>query len=115
MPKTRLVLTVAFVVVLVLMAIVPEAAFAAPLDGPYAPPGNGASHYGYSSYGHNYYPMNMNHKGSACWYKVRWGDTLNKIAWRYGTSTHYLAWLNHLWNPDRIYAGQWLRVPCVVS
>jgi LysM repeat protein len=43
---------------------------------------------------------------------VRRGDTLAKIAWRYRTSVSFLARLNGLRNPNLIYAGQWLRVPC---
>lgn len=50
--------------------------------------------------------------GGGCWYQVRWGQTLAGIAGRYGTSAWYLASLNGLRNINRIYAGQWLRVPC---
>jgi LysM repeat protein len=50
--------------------------------------------------------------GGACSYHVRRGDTLANIAWRYGTSVSALARLNGLRNPNLIYAGQWLRVPC---
>ena len=117
--KSRLVLIVAFVVVLVLMAVVPAAA--APLDtgsGPYHPAKSyGHNAYGKMSYGATYGESSYGHQKSnygqgACWYKVHWGDTLNKIAWHYGTSSHHLAWLNHLHNPDWIYAGEWLKVPC---
>lgn len=47
-----------------------------------------------------------------CIYRVRAGDTLSGIAVRYGTSTAWLASVNHISNPNRIYAGSWLRVPC---
>jgi putative chitinase len=43
---------------------------------------------------------------------VRWGETLSHIAWRYGTTAHHLAVLNGIANPNRIYAGQRLAVPC---
>ena len=44
-------------------------------------------------------------------YQVRWGDTLYSIARRYGWSVSYLASVNHLWNPNQIYAGQILLIP----
>jgi LysM repeat protein len=50
--------------------------------------------------------------GPCCTYRVKCGDTLSGIAARYHTNTAYLASLNHIANPNRIYAGQWLRVPC---
>jgi nucleoid-associated protein YgaU len=139
MRNTKLVLTVAFVLVLVLMAIVPDAALAAPMDWPHAPTAYGTMYGGYASYGqpsygqpsygstyggnnsygqsynngyNNYSSKGMSYNGSACWYHVHWGDTLHRIAARYGTSTSYMAWLNHISNPDWIYAGQWLKVPC---
>ncbi len=50
--------------------------------------------------------------GSMCTYRVVYGDTLSKIARRYGTDVWYLTKLNHLRNPNCIWAGQWLMVPC---
>ena len=47
-----------------------------------------------------------------CWYRVQRGDNLFRIALRYGVSYWYLAHLNGLWNPNWIYAGMILRVPC---
>src|SRR5512133_3043415 len=72
MAKTRLVLSVAFVVVLVLLVAAPGVALAAPLDSPQAA----------ASYRPQASPSNW----AACWYRVRWGDTLTRIAFRYGTS-----------------------------
>ncbi|HEY6040864.1 MAG TPA: LysM peptidoglycan-binding domain-containing protein [Anaerolineae bacterium] len=46
-----------------------------------------------------------------CVYRVHWGDTLSSIAWRFHTSVGALASFNHIWNPNRIFAGQLLRVP----
>jgi LysM repeat protein len=50
--------------------------------------------------------------GSGCgqFYTVRYGDTLYRIAVRFGTSTWALARLNGITNPDRIWAGQTLCV-----
>jgi LysM repeat protein len=45
------------------------------------------------------------------WYVVRCGDTLANIGWRYGWSASYLAQVNHVWNPNVIYAGQRLWIP----
>jgi LysM repeat protein len=43
---------------------------------------------------------------------VRWGETLTSIARRYGTTVWTLAQINNLPNPNVIYAGQRLRLPC---
>lgn len=43
---------------------------------------------------------------------VRYGETLTSIARRYGTTVWTLASMNNLPNPNVIYAGQRLRVPC---
>lgn len=48
-----------------------------------------------------------------CYYTVRWGDHLFRIALRYGISWTVLAQANGLHNGNYIYAGQVLRVPCV--
>jgi len=47
-----------------------------------------------------------------CNYTVRPGDTLTRIAIRFGTTVWYLASINGLSNPNRIYVGQHLFVPC---
>lgn len=44
------------------------------------------------------------------WYTVRKGDTLNKIGIKFGVSWKYLAQINHLSNPNKIYTGQVLCV-----
>ncbi len=46
----------------------------------------------------------------AVYYTVRWGDTLSGIASRYGTTYQKLAQMNGIANPNRIYAGQRIRV-----
>jgi LysM repeat protein len=45
------------------------------------------------------------------YYTVRCGDTLGNIAARYGWTATYLAQVNGIPNPDRIYAGQVLWIP----
>lgn len=46
-----------------------------------------------------------------CTYRVRWGDTLSGIAWQFHTSVTALAYVNNIWDPNYIYAGQLLRLP----
>jgi peptidoglycan-N-acetylglucosamine deacetylase len=50
--------------------------------------------------------------GSGCgqFYTVRWGDTLYRIAVRYGTTTYALMKLNGITDPNKITAGQTLCV-----
>jgi putative chitinase len=45
-------------------------------------------------------------------YTVRSGDTLSGIAYRLGISQHALVQANNIVNPNRIYAGQRLALPC---
>lgn len=49
---------------------------------------------------------------SNCTYTVRRGDNLSRIAVRYGTTYRELAALNRLSNPNVIFAGMKLSVPC---
>ena len=44
-------------------------------------------------------------------YRIQPGDTLGGIAARYGTTVPALAQLNGITNPNRIYAGQVIRIP----
>lgn len=44
-------------------------------------------------------------------YRIRFGDTLTGIAGRYKTTVEELVRLNGIRNPDRIYAGQIIKVP----
>ncbi len=46
------------------------------------------------------------------YYTVRWGDTLSSIAARYGTTVQALMWANNILNPNYVYAGMILYVPC---
>ena len=47
---------------------------------------------------------------SAVYYTVKKGDTLSKIAKKYGTTYQKLAQMNGIKNPNIIYAGQKIRV-----
>lgn len=42
---------------------------------------------------------------------VRLGETLSSIGRLYGVSPWAIASANHLSNPNKIYAGQWLYIP----
>lgn len=43
-------------------------------------------------------------------YTVHYGDTLSAIAGRFGTTVRRLVQINHIGNPNHIYAGQVLHV-----
>jgi LysM repeat protein len=105
---SRLWLNVVLVVFVVLLAAAPGAALAAPVASSTA--SAPASVVAASAAISNDAPSFG--AGPACEYRVRWGDTLANIAWRYHTSATYLARLNDLRNRNHIYAGQWLDVPC---
>ena len=47
-----------------------------------------------------------------CVYIVRPGDTVSGIAYRHGVSISSIVYANHIANPNRIYAGQRLVIPC---
>ena len=51
--------------------------------------------------------------GICSYYLVRPGDYLNSIAARYATTWQAIAQVNHLYNPNWIYAGMRLAIPCV--
>lgn len=44
-------------------------------------------------------------------YTVKWGDTLESIAYQFGTTVEELVRINNLANPNFIYVGQVLKVP----
>lgn len=54
----------------------------------------------------------VNAGGEFCTVKVQRGEALYMIAARFHTTTAFLAQLNNLYNPNYIYAGMVLRVPC---
>lgn len=45
-----------------------------------------------------------------CWYRIRYGDTLYGIAWKFGVTTWQLQQWNNIPNPNYIYAGMTIRV-----
>jgi LysM repeat protein len=49
------------------------------------------------------------------WYTVKSGDTLYKIGLKFGVSWTYLAKINHISNPSKIYTGQTLCVSTTSS
>jgi LysM repeat protein len=88
--KSRMLLMIIALVVLASLVVVP-AASGSPLPGK-----NGEDH-----------------EGKYCSYRVKWGDTLSRIADRYDTSVWHLKELNRrVHNPNCIYAGEWITVPC---
>jgi len=44
-------------------------------------------------------------------YVIKWGDTLYAIAKKYGTTVSALAFENKVKNPNKIYAGDTLKIP----
>jgi LysM repeat protein len=46
------------------------------------------------------------------YYTVQWGDTLSSIAARYGTTVQAIMYANNIANPNYIYAGMILYIPC---
>jgi len=49
---------------------------------------------------------------AGCVYTVRYGDTISGIAYKYGVSISAIMRANRIINPNRIYAGQRLVIPC---
>ncbi|TAH52166.1 MAG: LysM peptidoglycan-binding domain-containing protein [Chloroflexota bacterium] len=47
---------------------------------------------------------------TSCWYRIRYGDTLYSIAWRFGVTTWQLQQWNNIQNPNLIYAGMVIKV-----
>jgi LysM repeat protein len=48
---------------------------------------------------------------SALTYQVQWGDTLTRIAARFGVTVGSIVQANNISNPNLIYAGQTLEIP----
>lgn len=49
---------------------------------------------------------------NGCAYRVQRGDNLFRIGVRYGVTYQYLAQINGIYNPNYVYAGQTISVPC---
>ena len=54
--------------------------------------------------------VNGSYGSSATYYTIKSGDTLSGIAAKYGTTYQKLAQMNGIANPNKIYAGQKIRV-----
>ena len=75
--------------------------------------------YGYADYPSIIRKAGLNHlsarpprpSGDYITYVIRPGDTLSGIAARFGTTVSELQKLNHIANPDQIYAGDTIRIP----
>ncbi len=50
--------------------------------------------------------------GFGTWYYVHWGDTLSGISMKFGVPMRLIMAANGIWNPNCIYAGTWLWIPC---
>lgn len=61
-----------------------------------------------SSYASPVDPPSAGHGGT---YTIQWGDTLSALAQRFGTDVQTLARLNHIADPNLIYAGATLVLP----
>ena len=78
------------------------------------PPQNNPNNWGNWNKGPQNNPNNWGNWNNGCGgstYTVRHGDTLSSIARRFGLSYQELVRANGLRNPNRIYAGQTLRIP----
>ena len=58
--------------------------------------------------GHPDHPSDPGDHGNG--YTVHYGDTLSAIAARFGTTVRRLVQVNHIANPNHIYAGQVLHI-----
>jgi len=54
-------------------------------------------------------------QGNSTIHIVQRGETLNRIALRYGTTVQAIATANNIANVNRIYAGQRLTIPAPVA
>ena len=54
--------------------------------------------------------MSANKASKAVYYTIKRGDTLSGIASKYGTTYQHLAQINGIANPNKIRAGQRIRV-----
>ena len=89
----RMLVIVFSVVVVSLLVVTPALAAPAPVQVSVSPPAWGAARY----------------------HVVRAGETLFSIGRRYGVSPWAIASANHLYDANRIYAGQCLYIPAVYN
>jgi nucleoid-associated protein YgaU len=105
------------VVVALSVAMLPTAAFAS--GGNYGRQGRaydpGPRQHNQKQYHKNQHNQKHNNKQyNRCdvTYRVKKGDSLSEIAQWYGVSVHQLAKANGIKNPNRIYKGQVICIPC---
>jgi membrane-bound lytic murein transglycosylase D len=55
--------------------------------------------------------VSSSNRGGAFWYTVRKGDTVLRIATKFGTTIAQILSFNALDNPNRIHVGQKIRIP----
>lgn len=98
-----------FAVVALSAALFPTAAFASS----YGPQGRYGNHGPRQQQNYHRPAQNQNWKSNCTdTYRVKRGDTLSKIAQRYGVTVNQLVKLNGIKNANRIYAGQVICIPC---
>ena len=114
MKKARLWVPVSVIAAVVLLLMAPAGALAAPNN-------HGGGHGGWNGGWHGDQNGGWDDHQNGGWdddqdcdftYIVKCGDTLGNIASRFGVNSTYMAQVNGLWNPNRIYAGQALWIPC---
>ena len=54
--------------------------------------------------------IKINTTTNSVYYLIKYGDTLTSIAARYGTTVNELVRINHIANPDLIYAGETIKI-----
>jgi len=63
------------------------------------------------SYYKPFYPQPTYGNKYGCYYWVKYGDTMQSIAWHYGGNAYEIAHANGIYNQNWIYAGQRLLIP----
>jgi hypothetical protein len=112
MKKLRVLVPVALIVTLLLLLMAPAAAFAAGSERGHGPQGwHDGGQRGHQDGWNDGRQGGKQHGCDGFTYTVRCGDTLGNIAWRFGVNSTYLAQVNGIHNPNRIYAGQALWIP----
>jgi spore germination protein YaaH len=60
-------------------------------------------------------PITAGASGCPGFYRVCPGDNLTRIAMRFGTTVWSIARANGITNPNRIFVGQVLQIPCAAT
>ena len=115
--------TLLVLVVALMVALLPTAAFASGHPNDHRAP-NEFSQYDYPRQGIGYDPSELRRRGNydnhdhkhhpnrcEVTYRIKRGDTLSQIARHFHVSLYKLAQVNNIKNPNRIYAGNTLCIP----